>query len=534
MKEAFVSLNTSELTSQSRIRPYPHSGAEHPEGEVVVSAGGGAEEIWSVSRLSTDIRKHVEGTFRHVRVRGEISGYKCHTSGHHYFTLKDAEAAIDAVCWRSSSSRLSARFEEGLEVICTGRVTTYAARSKYQMIVEEMKLSGEGALLKLLEERKRKLAAEGLFAPERKKPLPFFPRKIGIITSPTGAVLRDILHRLHDRMPSHVYLWPVAVQGNDAVADIVRALEGVACLAEGRASVAPPDVIIIARGGGSLEDLWVFNDEAIVRAVAACPIPTISAIGHETDTTLIDFAADVRAPTPTAAAEFAVPTRRDLLLRLQTLRDQLYTTSDRVLSFRFLKWQGISGRLFSPLSLITRLTQRLDDRSEGMMHRMMRKITAAQHRLTLLEARLGDALRLDRVEHRLAVLHARLGRGPEKKVSLYINHVQNLHARLGRGPEKKVSLYMGHVENAKERLASLISRVLENKLRSLENTRRLLETLSYHRILQRGFSLSYDENHTLLTSAAHVSAGSLIRTHFSDGSVESVVTTSSPTARSHS
>ena len=267
----------------------------------------------SVSELSTALKRTVENAFDHVRVRGEISGFKRVGSGHCYFTLKDESACIDAVIWRGNASALRFQPEDGIEVVATGKLTTYPARSRYQIVVERLELAGQGALMALLDKRKRALAAEGLFDQARKRRLPFAPRSIGVVTSPTGAVIRDILHRLEDRFPCHVRLWPVPVQGEGAAAQIAAAIRGFNALAD------PPDLLIVARGGGSIEDLWAFNEEEVVRAVAASAIPVISAVGHETDTSLCDFAADVRAPTPTAAAEIAVPVRSELLGQVRDL-----------------------------------------------------------------------------------------------------------------------------------------------------------------------------------------------------------------------
>jgi len=261
----------------------------------------------TVSELSSALKRTVEGAFDHVRVRGEISGFKRVASGHCYFTLKDDGACIDAVIWRGQAGGLRFQPEDGIEVIATGKLTTYPARSRYQIVVERLELAGQGALMALLDKRRQALAGEGLFDAERKRRLPFAPRRIGVVTSPTGAVIRDILHRLEDRFPTHVILWPVPVQGEGAAAKIAAAIAGFNALPD------PPDLLIVARGGGSIEDLWAFNEEVVVRAVAGSAIPTISAVGHETDTTLTDFAADVRAPTPTAAAELAVPVRAELL-----------------------------------------------------------------------------------------------------------------------------------------------------------------------------------------------------------------------------
>src|SRR5579864_644267 len=274
---------------------------------------------YTVSELSRALKRSIEENFSFVRVRGEISGWKRHSSGHCYLCLKDAEAVLDAVCWRGTAIRLAVKPEDGMEVVCTGRLTTYPGRSKYQLVIETMELAGVGALLKLFEDRRKRLAAEGLFAEERKKRLPFLPRIIGVVTSPTGAVIRDILHRLNDRFPRHVLVWPVAVQGEGAAAQIAAAIDGFNRLPQAggeKGGVPRPELIIVARGGGSLEDLMAFNEEVVVRAAARSAIPLISAVGHETDTTLIDHAADRRAPTPSAAAEIAVPVRLDLVADL--------------------------------------------------------------------------------------------------------------------------------------------------------------------------------------------------------------------------
>jgi exodeoxyribonuclease VII large subunit len=276
---------------------------------------------YTVSELARALKRSIEENFACVRVRGEISGFKRHASGHCYLSLKDADAVIDAVCWRMTALRLGLKPEDGMEVVCTGRLTTFPGRSKYQLVIDTIELAGVGALLKVLEDRRKRLAAEGLFAAERKKKLPFLPEVIGIVTSPTGAVIRDILHRLADRFPRHVLLWPVAVQGEGAAAQVAAAINGFNRLppngAEGGGPVPRPQLIIVARGGGSLEDLMAFNEEIVVRAAADSAIPLISAVGHETDTTLIDHASDRRAPTPTAAAEMAVPVRLDLVAELE-------------------------------------------------------------------------------------------------------------------------------------------------------------------------------------------------------------------------
>src|SRR5579862_3458162 len=337
---------------------------------------------YTVSELSLALKRSIEDGFGQVRVRGEISGFKRPGSGHYYFALKDADAVLDAVCWRTTAIRLAMKPEDGMEVVCTGRLTTYPGRSKYQLIVDRIELAGIGALLKLLEERRQRLAAEGLFAAERKKKLPFLPEVIGIVTSPTGAVIRDILHRLADRFPRHVLIWPVVVQGEGAASQIAQAIEGFNRIAAG-GPLARPDLIIVARGGGSLEDLMAFNEEIVVRAAAGSAIPLISAVGHETDTTLIDFASDRRAPTPTAAAEMAVPVRLDLVADVAGKSARLAGSLARLFSERRLHLQGLARGLPDPQDLIGAAAQRLDDRSERLRLAIGGQLASARQRLDL-------------------------------------------------------------------------------------------------------------------------------------------------------
>ena len=299
---------------------------------------------YTVSELSRALKRSIEENFAYVRVRGEISGWKRHSSGHCYLCLKDSEAVLDAVCWRTTAMRLGVKPEDGMEVVCTGRLTTFPGRSKYQLVIDTIELAGIGALLKLLEDRRKQLAAEGLFAAERKKRLPFLPGVIGIVTSPSGAVIRDILHRLSDRFPRRVLLWPVAVQGEGAAAQIAAAIAGFNRLPENGA-VPRPDLLIVARGGGSLEDLMPFNEEIVVRAAACSAIPLISAVGHETDTTLIDHASDCRAPTPTAAAEMAVPVRLDLIADVEGKAARLSAGLSRLFVERRLHLSGLARGL---------------------------------------------------------------------------------------------------------------------------------------------------------------------------------------------
>src|SRR5436189_5538424 len=345
---------------------------------------------YTVSELSLALKRSLERNFSHVRVRAEISGFKRHGSGHCYFVLKDSDAALDAVCWRQTAIRLPIKPEDGMEVVCTGRLTTYPGRSKYRLVVDSFALPCIGALLRILEERRQRLAAEGLFAAERKKKLPFLPEVIGIVTSPTGAVIRDILHRLADRFPSRVLLWPVAVQGEGAAAQIAAAIAGFNRLPQD--GPAPrPDLIIVARGGGSLEDLMAFNEEIVVRAAATSAIPLISAVGHETDTTLIDHASDRRAPTPTAAAEMAVPVRLDLVADLAGKSGRLAGGLSRLFSERRLRLGGLARGLPDPQDLLGAAAQRLDDRSERLRLALGHRFRAARQRLDLASAGLRPA-----------------------------------------------------------------------------------------------------------------------------------------------
>ena len=351
----------------------------------------------SVSELSAALKRSVEDRFGHVRVRGEISGFKRAASGHIYFSLKDENARLDAVMWKGGAARLPFAPEDGLEVVATGKLSTYAGRSSYQIVVENLEVAGEGAMMLLFEKLKARLAAEGLFEPSRKKSLPSLPRVIGVVTSPTGAVIRDILHRLADRFPTHVIVWPVLVQGETAAPQIAAAINGFSAMASG-GSVEKPDLVIVARGGGSIEDLWAFNDEAVVRAVANCTIPIISAVGHETDTTLCDFAADLRAPTPTAAAEIAVPVRSELLDRLGQISLRMGSSIRR-------RVEWASERLEAQRRLMPKLTnlsaphqQRTDELAERLRQSLSRRVSQAQLAFTGPARMLNPRLLHRRVE----------------------------------------------------------------------------------------------------------------------------------------
>jgi exodeoxyribonuclease VII large subunit len=361
-------------------------------------APGDNSPALSVSELSGALKRTVESAFGHVRVRGEISGFKRHGSGHCYFTLKDENACIDAVIWRGNAAALAFLPEDGAEVIATGKLTTYPGRSKYQIVVDRMEIAGEGALLALLEKRRKALAAEGLFDASRKRRLPFLPAVIGVVTSPTGAVIRDILHRLAERCPTRVILWPVPVQGEGAAAKIAAAIRAFPSLEP------KPDLLIVARGGGSIEDLWPFNEEEVVRAAAESPIPLVSAVGHETDTTLIDHAADRRAPTPTAAAEIAVPVRGELLEQL----DQLAHRGRHCLARRIHhcrdRFDLTVCRWPEPQAIFAPMMQRLDELGERLPRSLASRAGTARADLNLVAGR----LRADLLEQRIGRLSDRL------------------------------------------------------------------------------------------------------------------------------
>jgi len=397
---------------------------------------------YTVSELARALKRSIEENFAYVRVRGEISGFKRHASGHWYLSLKDAEAVIDAVCWRMTAMRLGVKPEDGMEVLCTGRLTTFPGRSKYQLVIDSMELAGVGALLKLLEDRRKRLAAEGLFAAERKKPLPFLPEVVGIVTSPTGAVIRDILHRLADRFPRRVLLWPVAVQGEGAAAQVAAAIDGFNRLPAGGV-VLRPQLIIVARGGGSLEDLMAFNEEIVVRAAAASAIPLISAVGHETDTTLIDHASDRRAPTPTAAAEIAVPVRLDLVTELATKSSRLSGSLARLLDQRRLHLAGLARGLPDPQDLLGAAAQRLDDRTERLRLAADRQLRTARQRLDLAATRLRpEVLSADisRTRARLAETEPRLVAAMARFIGRSHDQVDNFAGRLATHSERHESL----------------------------------------------------------------------------------------------
>jgi exodeoxyribonuclease VII large subunit len=383
-------------------------------GEVIEPVKPNVAEF-SVTEISHALKRTLEDTYGHVRVRGELSGYRGpHSSGHCYFAIKDEGAKLDAVIWRGVFSKLRSKLQEGLEVIATGKITSYPGKSNYQIVIENIEPAGVGALMALLDERRKMLAAEGLFDADRKKPIPYLPARIGVVTSPTGAVIRDILHRLNDRFPRHVIVWPVRVQGETSAAEVAAAIAGFNAMAN------PPDLIIVARGGGSLEDLWGFNEEIVVRAVAASSIPLISAIGHETDTTLIDLVADYRAPTPTAAAERAVPVRSELLAELASLTARRERGLTRYFDDRKVRLRSAARALPKPDDILAMARQRLDTasaklprslRSNGQVHAL--RLTKATAKLSLQPL----TQRLNQQDHRLNDQTVRLGRAMNQLIS---------------------------------------------------------------------------------------------------------------------
>ena len=374
----------------------------------------------SITEISALLKKTVEDAFGFVRLRGELSGVKRAASGHLYLRLKDEKAQIDGVMWRGTAGRLAFVPEDGIEVIATGKLTIYPGRSSYQIVIESMEIAGEGALLALLEKTKARLEQEGLFAPDRKRSLPFLPQVIGVVTSPTGAVIRDILHRLSDRFPTHVLVWPVLVQGEGSAEQVAAAGRGFSQMEAGGA-LPRPDLVIVARGGGSIEDLWSFNEEIVVRAIAQCSIPVISAVGHETDTTLADYAADRRAPTPTAAAEMAVPVRGELAATLDEFALRQKRAIIRPVSLGRERLEARLARLPRPDAMLAQAAQRLDDLGERLKRGLSDQTRQAASVLRLSAVRLGPALvtrpMASKAERLVALERLRLQLNPQAPLS---------------------------------------------------------------------------------------------------------------------
>jgi exodeoxyribonuclease VII large subunit len=488
---------------------------------------------FTVGDLARALKRSVEDAFGHVRVRGELSQPKRHSSGHLYLRLKDETAVLEAVCWRPVVQKLGLTPEDGMEVVVTGRLTTYPSRSQYQLVIESMVLAGQGALLKMLEERKRRLAAEGLFDPARKQRLPFLPEVIGVITSPTGAVIRDILHRLADRFPRRVLLWPVAVQGEQAAAQIAAAIAGFNRLPQGGGGVPRPDLLIVARGGGSLEDLMPFNEEVVVRAVAAGTIPLISAVGHETDTTLIDLAADLRAPTPTAAAELAVPVRLELLGQVLDLERRHLHGFERWLGERRTRIEGLGRGLGDPRRLIEDRNQRLDERGERLGLAMVALLERGRTRLGRLAAAIRHPReRLTEAAVRLAAESRALAAGLRQAVQAGAARLDQTSGRLAAAPLRR---RLGEQERRLEELGGRLARVqlqgLGQRQDRLAVAGQLLLSYSYKGVLARGFVLVTGADHQPLTTVAEATPGRDVTLTFHDGEAAAAVAGGSVHAR---
>jgi exodeoxyribonuclease VII large subunit len=460
----------------------------------------------TVSELATALKRTIEDAYGYVRVRGELGKVSYHSNGHVYFDLKDERASIAGVIWRNVTPRIKFKLEAGLEVVLTGRLTTYPGRSHYQIVVETLEPAGLGALMALLEERKQKLAAEGLFDEARKQLLPYLPALIGVVTSPTGAVIRDILHRLADRFPRHVLVWSVKVQGEGSAAEVAAAIEGFNALPE-QGALRRPDLIIVARGGGSLEDLWSFNEEIVVRAAAASLIPLIAAVGHETDVTLIDFAADRRAPTPTAAAEMAVPVRADLLVAVDSLARRALASWLRNQQARRSELRSAARALPDGEDVLALPRQRLDHAAAALSRAL--RANAQIHRVGF-----------SRIGGRLAPQLLRTN--VERRRERYAGIALRLHASLAAN----IEAYRTRIARQRERGAMFAERA-KLAVRNLIAVRRarcqrdaqLLAALSYRGVLARGFALVRDAAGQPLRTAAAVTAGMPIEIEFADGRV---------------
>jgi exodeoxyribonuclease VII large subunit len=495
---------------------------------------------FTVSELSSALKRTVEDAYGHVRVRGEISGFRgAHSSGHCYFALKDESAKIEAVIWRTTHARMRFRPQEGLEVIATGKLTTYPGSSKYQIVIEALEPAGIGALMALMEERKKKLGAEGLFDEARKQLLPWLPEVIGVVTSPTGAVIRDILHRLADRFPRRVLVWPVKVQGEGSAEQIAAAIRGFNALPEaGR--IPRPDLLIVARGGGSLEDLWSFNEEIVVRAAAESTIPLISAVGHETDITLIDFAADKRAPTPTAAAEMAVPVRAELFVEVSAYQRRMMLCWQRSQDSRRNELRAAVRALPAAGELLAIPRQRLDGAAASLpralkanTHAHFRRFAQVSARLTLrvLRAQVAHAAqRLTMSGERMtlgarALLRRRRDRFAGLEIRLKASKLANAQAqrnRIARDRERALRL--------SERARRALVTAMQRQQARIAHTGQLLAALSYKSVLTRGFALVRDERGHAVRAAAAIGPGARLNLEFSDGRVGATADADRPAA----
>ena len=454
---------------------------------------------YTVGELSNAIKRALEDGFGHIRLRGEVSGYRGpHSSGHCYFGLKDDKAKIDAVVWKGNWGRLKVKPEEGMEVVVTGKVSCFPGSSKYQIVIETLEPAGAGALMALLEERKRKLTAEGLFDESRKKPLPFLPRVVGIVTSPTGAVIRDMMHGFAERFPAHVVVWPVPVQGEGSAERIAAAIRGFNALPPG-GSPPRPDVLIVARGGGSLEDLWGFNDEAVVRAAAASRIPLISAVGHETDWTLIDLVADARAPTPTKAAEWAVPRYSELMADIADLSSRLRVACRRAIETSRTNLKAAARGLPRPEDLTGPARQRFDALDQRLPRALLANTRAHGVRQARISGRLTPGLLINLVERR-------------------DRRLNDVYARARVALTRIASERRMRFERIGGRLrVEAVANRLDQKRTALEAQAKLLASYSYQSVLARGFAIVRDEHGTMVRRSRDLRAGNPLEIQFADG-----------------
>ncbi|WP_159008031.1 exodeoxyribonuclease VII large subunit [Bradyrhizobium sp. S69] len=493
---------------------------------------------FTVTELSSALKRTVEDAYGHVRVRGEISGFRGpHSSGHCYFALKDESAKIEAVIWKGVHGRMRFKPQEGLEVIATGKLTTYPGSSKYQIVIEAIEPAGVGALMALMEERKRKLGAEGLFDEARKQLLPWLPEVIGVVTSPTGAVIRDILHRLEDRFPRHVLVWPVKVQGEGSAEQIAAAIRGFNALPEG-GRIPRPDVLIVARGGGSLEDLWSFNEEIVVRAAADSMIPLISAVGHETDITLIDFASDKRAPTPTAAAEMAVPVRSELMVEVGTLARRVMVCWQRGQEARRNELRAAARALPAAGELLAIPRQRLDGAASALpralkanTHAHFRRYAATSARLTVrvLRGQLAQA------GQRLTTSGARMLHSARSLLRMRRDRYAGLEIRLkasklsnAQAQRQKIARERERVVRLAERSRRALATAMQRHQARIAHSGQLLAALSYRGVLARGFALVRDEQGLPIHVAAAIGPGAHLTLEFADGRVAATADTDRP------
>ncbi len=473
----------------------------------------------SVSELSSAIKRTIEDGFSYVRVRGELGRVTKAASGHMYMDLKDDRAVISGVIWKGNASKLKIRPEQGMEVIANGRLTTFPGQSRYQIVIDTLEPAGAGALMALFEERKKKLAAEGLFAEDRKRALPYLPKTIGVVTSPSGAVIRDILHRLRDRFPSHVLVWPTLVQGDQAAGQIVKAIKGFNEIAAG-SPVPRPDVLIVARGGGSLEDLWCFNDEAVARAAAESDIPLISAVGHETDTTLIDFVSDRRAPTPTAAAEIAVPVRSELLTEVMNKGRRLLEASTRFLEQRQVALHSSGRGLGRPETLLDIPSQRLDNAASRLGASLQARLDRASTGLAKQGGRLQPGTLKQGLSHRSQQIDA-LGQRSHLALNQRFASAKN-QLEKHRLPLSLLNRAEGEatrsLSTASERLGHAGRNHISKVEDRLSRAGQLLETLSYKSALKRGYTVVRNASGLVIRQSSDAIEGSAAIIEFADGS----------------